>query len=579
MIDKLSQPVRLIIACLLSTAVIILWQTFYVEPMLQAQQQQSAAPIDHNKVNISANEVVAFQTRDDAMTQHQDLRVSIENNLLKGSINLVGARIDDIILKSYKLDLSPDSKNIPLLSPASTREAYFAEIGWLNVGENATELPDKNTIWGADKKKLIAGDKITLSWKNTQGINFIIEVSLDDDYMFTIKQIIDNQSMGEINIRDYTLLSRTAEAQESTAIIHEGGIGVLDGKLEEISFEDISSKQKIEFKTSPSWVGFSDKYWLAALIPDKGSKAQAKFSHVAHKKLDRYQVSIANTPFAISPREKHSQTFKFFAGAKEIDLLDKYEQEFSISLFDRAVDFGILYFITKPTLKLLHYFYGMCGNFGVAILLLTVFVKILLFPLARKGYLGMNRLKDLQPKVAELKERNGKDPMAFQRELVQLYKKEGVSPMSGCLPILLQIPVFFALYKVLYVSIEMRQAPFIWWVKDLSAPDTTNIFTAFGLIPWDPPSFLMIGILPVMMSFTMYLQQKMSPEPADPMQATMMRWLPVILLFMFASFPSGLVIYWTWSNILSIFQQYFLKKAEAGKAKPKFIAHKKVKKG
>lgn len=577
MIDKLSQPTRLIIACLLSTAVIILWQTFYVEPMLKAQKQESAIPADVASIKPTSNEQVAYQTREEALTPHQQSRVLVDNKLLKGSINLVGARIDDMILKNYKVDQSSDSKNIPLLSPATTRESYFAEIGWLNAGESVTELPGKNTLWTADKHKLVEGDKVTLSWKNSQDVVFNIEISLDENYMFTIKQIIDNQGNKEISIAEYTLLSRTSEQKESAAIIHEGGIGVINNKLEEISYSDISSSQKIEFKTTPAWVGFSDKYWLTALIPDKTSNnIQSKFSHVAHKKLDRFQVSMVNTPSTLTLREKHSQSVKFFAGAKEIDLLDQYEDKFNISLFDRAVDFGILYFITKPTLQLLHYFYGICGNFGTAILLLTVFIKILLYPLAKKGYIGMNRLKELQPKVAELKERHGKDPMAFQRELIQIYKKEGVSPMSGCLPILLQIPVFFALYKVLYVSIEMRHAPFIWWVKDLSAPDPTNLFTAFGMIPWDPPSFLCIGVLPVLMSLSMFFQQRMSPEPADPMQATMMRWLPVILLFMFASFPSGLVIYWTWSNVLSIFQQYFLKKS--GTNKPKSLGFKKDKK-
>lgn len=570
MIDKLSSSTRLIIACALSMLVVVVWQMYFVEPMLE-EQRAIQADTEHinnrikNEYKLKSEE--SFIDNQEALQKDfgNDVRVTFENAKIKGSINLRGAKIDDLTLTTYKQNLNNEEKII-LLSPSSTKEVYFAEFGWVNTtSDNDIDLPNHNTIWKADKKNLKAGESIKLSWENKSGITFIIKISLDQNYMFNIEQEVKNNSALPISLGFFATLSRgNVSSEAQVAIIHEGGIAVADNKLHEVSFKDLTAEPIILAK-NVEWIGFSDKYWLTSLAMDRKVKPHAKFSYFMHKHIDRFQGSLASNAITIEPHGSYTLSTKLFAGAKELDLLDQYEKQFNIPLFDRAVDFGILYFITKPIFMLLHYFYDLCGNFGIAILLLTVFIKLLLFPLAHKGYKSMNRLKELQPKMQQLKARFEKDPMAFQRELLDLYKKEKVNPMSGCLPILLQIPVFFALYKVLYVSIEMRQAPFFWWIKDLSAQDPTNIFTAFGYIPWDPPHFLMIGILPVLMALTMYGQQRLNPEPTDPVQAQVMKLMPWILLFMFASFPSGLIIYWTWSNILSIIQQLIIKRLTEGK--------------
>ena len=354
------------------------------------------------------------------------------------------------------------------------------------------------------------------------------------------------------------MLSRSrGEAAASNAILHEGAISVVNGKLEEVTFDDIISDKKVVYENNSSWIGFSDKYWLTALIPSFQNKA--RFSEFDSVSGNRFQVDQMSAPINIKKSEFAEATTLFFAGAKELEVLDNYQDDFGIALFDRSVDFGILYFVTKPIFILLNYFHKFSGNFGIAILLLTVVIKIGLFPLAYKGFKGMNKLKDLQPMMAELKEKYSGDAIAFQQATLALYKREKVNPMAGCLPIILQMPIFFALYKVLYVTIEMRHAPFLGWIKDLSVPDPTSIFNLFGLLPWSVPSFLMIGVLPILMALTMFVQQRLNPEPTDPMQAKIMKMLPLIFLFMFSSFPSGLILYWAWSNTLSILQQLFIK--------------------
>jgi YidC/Oxa1 family membrane protein insertase len=578
MLDKLPPSVRLVIACGLSVLIITLWQIYFVEPMVEEQKaEQKAAQMHQVEPNTdhSKMEIDHFLSHEEAIEKDFKSagRIKFANDKISGSINLRGARIDDLTLSKYKESLGHDKK-VVLLHPSSTEEVYFAEFGWVKTSTNKDiELPDHNTIWKSNKQAIHTGEAAELSWINNSGIKFIINVSLDQNYMFNVEQVVENNSANPIKLGFFATLSRVnVDPEASVAIIHEGAIGVADNKLHEISFKDLAKEPQT--LTNLEWVGFSDKYWLTSLAMDKKLNPHAKFLHFTHKKIDRFQGSVTSDAVVIEPQQSFAVKTKLFAGAKELDVLDQYEKQYNIPLFDRAVDFGILYFITKPIFMLLHYFYDFCGNFGVAILLLTVFIKLLLFPLAHKGYKSMNKLKDLQPKMQQLKERYGKDPSVFQRELLELYKREKANPMSGCLPILLQIPVFFALYKVLYVSIEMRQAPFFWWVKDLSAPDPTNIFTAFGYLPWDPPHFLMIGILPMLMALTMYAQQKLNPEPSDPVQAQVMKLMPWILLFMFAAFPSGLVIYWTWSNILSIIQQVVIKKLPEGKRGQSKVRHK-----
>lgn len=552
----LSQHLRLVLATTLSVLIILIWDHFFVEPVAEYQQAT-------NNPSIQAVEkapVKDIVTREKAIAESAQ-RIQIENGRVKGSINLHGARLDDLMLKNYRVALEETSPKIDLLSPANTKETYFTEFGWLNASKEAIELPTSKTLWKADKSSLNAGETVNLTWTNSQNVMFKISISMDENYMFSVEQTVINNSQSTVSVSTYALITKVHnETENKNVLIHEGAVGVFEDKLHEVEFEKLKSENKVEFGNTTSWLGFSDKYWLTALIPDKKETVSTKFMHFNQDKNDHYQVSFLVMPKEIYKGASQSVNFHLFAGAKEINLLDMYESKLGLTLFDRAVDFGMLYFITKPIFLLLNYLNKVIGNFGISILILTVIIKLLLFPLAHKGFKGMNKLKELQPKMLQLKERYKDDAMEFQRALMAMYKKEKANPMSGCLPILLQIPVFFALYKVLYVSIEMRHAPFFGWIKDLSIPDPTTIFNLFGLIPWDPPQILMIGVFPIMMALTMYIQQRLNPEPADPVQAKVIRLMPVIFLFMFASFPAGLVIYWTWSNILSIAQQMLIKK-------------------
>lgn len=564
----MSQNTRLIIASAVAALVIFAWQMLYVDPMLEeAREEQKRielAAAKAPKPSLAAPEIVA---REALIENNEHSRVKFNNGSIEGSINLIGARIDDLVLSKYRMTQDENSKNVVLMSPSKTKEAYFVEFGWLAQENEHIQLPDAHTKWHADKKEFRAGDTVILRYTNPQGVEFLIQIALDENYLFKFKQKVINHSSHKINLSNYGLINRTSTvAPEDNMIIHEGAIGVFGGKLNEITYSDIVAAGKME-QAKFDWIGFSDKYWLSALIPIDNSGLSSKLSSSHKHSIQRFQASFnpeSVTEVGAGQLAEWSEVL-LFAGAKELDILDKYESQYNIKLFDRAVDFGILYFITKPIFELLHYFYGLVGNFGVAILILTVVIKLLLFPLAHKGFKGMNRLKELQPKMAALKEKYGNDASAFQRALLDMYKKEKVNPMGGCLPILLQIPIFFALYKVLYVTIEMRQAPFFGWIKDLSVPDPYTITNLFGLIPWDPPHFLMIGIFPILMALTMFIQQRLNPEPSDPVQAKVMKFLPLIFLFMFSSFPSGLVIYWTWSNILSILQQVLIKKLESPK--------------
>lgn len=567
MIDNLSYNTRLFLVVVFSIAIVSSWQYFYVEPMMEGYED---AQIEAEQ-KVLAPKVSAIKNRDELIKEdHASFtRVHFENDKIKGSINLVGARIDDLVLKNYKTSLDENAKDVVLFSPSKTHQVHFAEFSW--VARNERLIPSNDVIWKASRKNLKAGESLTLSWKNSEGIEFLITYKLDENYVFEVSQEVKNHSGSKLEIGASAILNRAKpqEAQDNSQMFHEGLASVVAGKLHEVAYTDFENKKDTAFLSNGkiSWLGFSDKYWLSAMFSqDETLKAAASTGIVNNQ--ERFQVSYYQKFHELEKGESLKTNYNLFAGAKELELLEHYQKQYGLTLFDRAVDFGWLYFITKPIAELLHYFYTIVGNFGIAILILTVVIKALLFPLAHKGFKGMNRLKELQPKMAELKKKHEDDPQGFQKALLAMYRKEKVNPMSGCLPILLQIPVFFALYKVLYVSIEMRHAPFFGWIKDLSAPDPLSIVNLFGLIPIELPQFLMIGIFPMLMAFTMYIQQRLSPEPTDPVQAKMMKLMPFIFLFMFSSFPSGLVIYWTWSNVLSILQQTLIKKLE-GEKKPK----------
>ena len=557
----MSNNIRTILAAVLSMLILIIWQHYFIKketPHSTDKSQVIPSPKDNESYDVHL---------DDEQQHNKDIQVKVKmdagsripfkNNAISGSVNLVGAKIDDLILLKYKETVEKNSCDVVLLSPADTKEVYYAEFGWV-TNDKKIEIPNNKTIWNAESKMLTPNNKINLTWSNAKGIKFIIMISLDDNYMFTVEQKV--LGIENVKLKPYAALSRGNYGNgKSQMIIHEGGIGVFEDKLREITFEDLDDKKLYKFSDANNgWFGFSDKYWLTAIIPEK-SDLSNRFISYNSKHGKRYQTDGIMSNI-IADRKMHYNKLYFFAGAKQLSLLDKYEEQYNIKLFDRAVDFGVLYFITKPIFVTLNFFYSLVGNFGIAIILLTVFIKLLLFPLAYKGFKGMNRLKDLQPEIMRLKELYGDDKVQLQKSMLEIYKKEKVNPMSGCFPILLQMPVFFALYKVLYVTIEMRHAEFYGWIKDLSAPDPTNVFTLFGLIPWDPPIFLCIGIWPIIMALTLYLQQRLNPQPTDPVQAKVMKLFPLIFLFMFASFPSGLVLYWSWSNILSITQQMLIKK-------------------
>lgn len=550
--------VNLIAAIVLSLGIIFGWQYFVTKPQQAKQQQQIAL----QKVeNLKKKELKQLETIEAAQETEQVQRIKIESNALSGSISLKGMRFDDLILKKYKQDLSENSPEVVLFSPSNSDNAYFAEVGWVS-SLSSVKLPNNETIWNSDSQILTPEKPVNLFWVNEDGVKFLVTISVDEDYLFTIEQTIINNSNKELPVQTYGLINRKYVAVEKAVnILHQGPIGCIDESLKEYSYDDIKDKKSEKFAASKvDWIGITDKYWLTSLIPDKSSNYSSNFNYAFKQGVEKYQVDFISSTQIVKPGENFSIQGKLFAGAKKVDLLDKYEKQYNIKLFDRAIDFGWFYIITKPVFYAMNFFYKYVGNFGVSILIVTVIIKLLMFTLANKSYRSMKKMKNLQPEIDRIKNLYSDDKARLNQEIMTLYKKEKVNPVAGCLPILVQIPVFFSIYKVLYVTIEMRQAPFYGWIKDLSAPDPTSLFNLFGLLPFSLPSFLMIGAWPILMATTMFLQQRMSPEPADPVQAQVMKFMPLIFLVMFSSFPAGLLIYWSWNNILSIIQQYYINK-------------------
>ncbi|PZP85986.1 MAG: membrane protein insertase YidC [Azospirillum brasilense] len=543
---------NLLLAILFATTIMLGWQYFFERPRqeaLRAEQEQAAS----EQAKLEQEKTIAkAEAAEEA--EKTGARIAINSKRLHGSIALTGGRIDTLTLAKYRDTLEDDSGEVVLLRPRYDDEAYFAEFGVLGAG--GVNVPTASTVWKADRDVLTPDQPVTLSWDNGAGLTFEKTISLDRNYMFTVSTRVINKSAGDVQLYPYGLISRNyADVSKHYMIMHEGPLGVSNGVLNDVTYKDLREDGAQKFKDSTGWIGITDKYWLTALIPGDGMKFDAEYKYSKRGETDAYQVDLRGEPVTVAAGKSSDFTMRLFAGAKEVKLLDQYRLEYDIPLFDRAVDFGSLYFLTKPIFLLLTYFHALVGNFGLAILLLTVVIKLVLFPLANKSYTSMSQMKLLVPQMTELKERYADDKLKMNQAVIELYKKEGVNPMSGCLPILIQIPVFFALYKVLFVTIEMRHAPFFGWIHDLSAPDPTNLFTLFGLVPWDAPGFLHIGIWPLIMFATMVVQQRLNPKPADPVQAAVIGYMPYIFLFLFASFPAGLVIYWAWNNTLSIAQQ------------------------
>jgi YidC/Oxa1 family membrane protein insertase len=492
-------------------------------------------------------------------------RVTIDSPRLHGSISLVGGRIDELTLTDYRVDIDPQSPPIVLFSPAGTEHPYFAQFGWLPQ-DQTMPVPGLETRWQTDAQKLTPDTPITLTWDNGRGLRFVRTYAVDTNYMFTITQRVENTGSTPVTLFPYALISRTGlPVTAGFYLLHEGPVGVFNGRLQEPGYDDIKEKPITE-ASNGGWLGITDKYWLAALIPDQGAKVNARFLHSREGTVDKYQADWLGEQVTVAPGASAENTSRLFGGAKEVKLLDYYTDHLGIDRLDLAIDFGWFWFLTKPFFYILAWFHSVLGNFGLAILAVTVIVKALFFPLANKSYRSMSAMKKLQPEMLKLRERFKDDRVKLNQEMMNLYKRSKVNPAAGCLPIVLQIPVFFALYKVLFISIEMRHAPFYGWIKDLSAPDPTNIFNLFGLVPFDPTTlpmvghFLHLGVWPLIMGVTMWLQMRLNPTPPDPVQQKIFTFMPILFTFMLASFPAGLVIYWAWNNLLSITQQVIIMK-------------------
>jgi YidC/Oxa1 family membrane protein insertase len=579
----MSQDTKnLYLAIALSILVIIGWNYFYAAPQLQKErqtqaqlQQPSAAPQPGSPAatppaspntppqgGITSESPASITTREAALAANP--RIALDSRNLFGSIDLKGARIDDVSLKAYRETPDPHSPNIVLLSPSGAPAPYYAELGFVNKPGQSLALPTPETLWSATGNKLTSETPLTLTYDNGQGLVFHRTIAVDDHYMFTVTDSVENKSGAAVTLIPYELVSRHGKPKTSGySILHEGMVGVIgDSGVQELTYDSILKETNAtkSLDGSGGWLGFTDKYWAAVVVPDQNVYFEGSFSATGViQKI--YQAVSFTDPINIAPGATAETTNRVFAGAKEIKTLDTYQNDLGIKKFELLIDWGWFYFITRPMFQLLDIIYKFTGNFGVSILIVTVLIKLAFFPLANRSYLSMAKMKGVQPQMTALRERYADDKAKQQQELMELYKREKINPIAGCLPMVIQIPVFFSLYKVLFITIEMRQAPFFGWIKDLSQPDPTNIFTLFGLLPYDPTSlplighFLAIGIWPLIMGFSMFIQMKMNPEPPDPVQKQMFAWMPVIFTFMLGSFPSGLVIYWTWNNLLSVAQQ------------------------
>jgi YidC/Oxa1 family membrane protein insertase len=495
-------------------------------------------------------------------------RLQIAAPRLRGSISLLGARIDDLVLTNYHETQAPNSPNVRLLEPRSSAHPYYVQYGWTPADGAQVKVPGPDTLWKASADTLSTGHPVTLSWDNGAGLTFELQLAIDDEYMFTVQQSVKNASGAPVKLFPWARVRRDYTPEVAGYyILFEGLLGVADGTLHETTYAKTKSEGEktnglaFDSKTTGGWGGITDKYWLAALVPDQSVPQTLSFRHTPEGE-GGYQVDfIAQNPATIAPGATATLPSHLFAGAKIVRLLDRYEAQYHIPNFDKAVDFGWFYVITKPIFYCLDWLNGILGNFGLAIIAFTTCVKLLFFPLANYSYRSMSKMKLLGPKMTALRERLKDDPSKMQAEMMAMYRAEKVNPASGCLPMVVQIPVFFSLYKVIFTTIEMRQAPFYGWIHDLSQPDPTNVFNLFGLIPFDPATispYLHLGIWPLIMGFTMFLQQKLNPPPPDPVQARMFQFMPVVFTFMLARFPAGLVIYWTSNNLLSVAQQWVI---------------------
>jgi len=566
-----------IVAIVLSVLIIVGWQYAFPPAKPPVNQQQTASTQNGTpqastgqpgapgapgtqgtaQPGAPANQPAQVVSRSEALAGSP--RVTFDTPELIGSIALKGARIDDVRLVKYRVTVDPKSDPVPVLSPVGSEHPYYAEFGW-SPADPSIKVPGPDSLWTADRTTVAPGKPVRLTWDNGQGLIFALDISLDEFFMFDVKQSVENKTDKPVTLYPWSLVVRYGEPKaEGIYILHEGPYGVFNGSLKEFGYSDFKDNKQQKIATTGGWVGITDKYWMAALIPEQKQKVDVTIKQTGSGAELKYQIDYVAPGQAIAPGTSATTDAKLFAGAKIVRIISDYETKYGIEKFDLTIDWGWFWFFTKPLFWLLEWLFVQLGNFGLSILILTVIVKAVFFPLANKSYAAMSKMKALQPEMEKLKERYGEDRQRMNQELMQLYRREKVNPAAGCLPIVVQIPVFFALYKVLYTTIEMRHQPFYGWIKDLAAPDPLTILTGFGLFHWQVPEFLHffnIGIWPLIMGVTMYLQQKLNPAPTDPVQARVFQFLPILFTFMLAPFAAGLVIYWAWSNTLSIAQQY-----------------------
>jgi YidC/Oxa1 family membrane protein insertase len=588
MLNDQGNQKNLLLAIVLSMAVLLAWQFVFVAPRhkeeqerlaRQRQEQQAKAAKEQQQPAPSApapgqpaqpaqpgaapapTAPTVFTTRQAALDASP--RVGIDAPSVKGSISLKGGRIDDVVLKRYREDVRPGSPNVVLFSPSGAMSPYYAEYGWTADPKTTQPMPNRETVWRVEKDgPLTPQSPVTLVWENGQGLLFRRTITVDEDYLFKVTDEVVNKSKETVSLFPYALISRHGlpKLEGLWLVLHEGFIGALGPNgLKEVGYSDVLKEGGAKtFKQTGGWLGITDKYWAAALVPDQTIPTEARFSGTkgGPGAKDTFQADVSTGPVAIAPGGQATFSSHLFAGAKVVSLIEAYYNKLGARQFNMLFDWGWLWFLTQPLYMLLHWLGHLLGNYGLAILATTVLVKLLFFPLANKSYESMAKMKLLQPEMEKLRERHKDDRAKMQQELMALYREKKINPMAGCLPILLQIPVFFALYKVLYITIDMRHAPFFGWIQDLSAPDPTSIFNLFGLLPFGVPDLLHVGAWPIVMGITMWVQMQLNPQQPDPMQQKIFNWMPVLFTFMLANFAVGLVIYWAWNNVLSLLQQY-----------------------
>jgi len=551
---------NLFLAIIISMAIIFGFQLLVPQPERAPVTEDNAA---QESVSLDIQSTSSALLLDREQVLEETIRVTFDNSKIKGSINLEGGIIDDLVLEEYRETLDPTSDFITYLNPLGSQDAYYLDTGWVSP-DSTIELPNNKSVWKADKSSIGINDPVKLTWQNSQNIIFEKIITLDEHYLFSVDQRVINNSGKSFDLYPFGLSKRQGLPEmQNFFILHEGPLSVTDGVLEEYDYDDLKDQKKIKLNSVGGWIGMTDKYWQTAIISDQNEPVQQTYSYSFAENTDNFQTDLVGAKIVISDGDNVSHNLKLFAGPKIVQVIEQYMDEYGVQEFDRSVDFGWFYFLTKPIFHVLEFIFGYVGNFGWSIVIFTLLMRICFFPLAQASFKSMAKMKKLGPELQRLKEQYGDDRAGMQKEMMALYKREKANPIAGCLPILLQIPVFFSLYKVLFVTIEMRHAPFIGWIHDLSAPDPLGLLTLFGFVDWNVPGIFQlfnIGIWPILMGISMFLQQKLNPAPVDKMQAKIFMFLPIVFTFVLGGFAAGLVIYWTTNNVLSMAQQYVIQR-------------------